>query len=116
MKTLRNHLIGVDQGDVALFADFEDGGEMWTGSGPRERRKTIRFSEEFRSAPAVHVSIALLDADTDSAVRAELKPENVTPLGFDIVFHTWLDTRIARLRASWLAIGELRHEDDWEVY
>lgn len=115
MKKLRNHLIGVDQGDVPLFADFEDGGEMWTGEGPRERRTPVLFSERFRAAPAVQLSISLLDADTDAAIRADLRAEDVTPEGFEIVFRTWLDSRIARMRVSWLAIGALPHEDDWDI-
>jgi len=49
MKRFSNHLIGIDQGDMVLFADFEDGGEMWTGTGPRERRRAVRFSETFRN-------------------------------------------------------------------
>jgi hypothetical protein len=32
-----------------------------------------------------------------------------------IVFRTWGDTRVARVRADWLAIGEVRGEDDWQV-
>ena len=115
MKKLDNHLIGIDQGDVVLFSDFEDGGAMWTGEGPRERRKAIRFSEPFRAAPAVHLSISLLDADTDAAIRAELTPERITAQGFEIVFRTWLDTRIARMRATWLAIGALNHDDNWVI-
>ncbi|MDK3017433.1 H-type lectin domain-containing protein [Pseudodonghicola flavimaris] len=115
MKTLQNHLIGVDQGDVPLFSDFEDGGEMWTGQGPREKRRTIPFSSPFRQPPAVHLSISMLDADTAAAVRLELKPEAVTREGFDIVCRTWLDTRIARMRVTWLAIGSLPHEDDWDL-
>ena len=35
--------------------------------------------------------------------------------GFVIVFRTWADTRVARIRADWLAIGELSAEDDWNV-
>lgn len=115
MKKLQNHLIGVDQGDVALFADFEDGGLMWTGTGPREKRRTVQFSEPFRSIPAVHLTTSLLDADTHSAVRVELTAQNITPQGFDILCRTWLDTRIARMRVSWMAIGSLSHEDDWDV-
>ena len=45
----------------------------------------------------------------------ELVAENVTETGFDIVFRTWSDSRIARLRASWMAIGDLPFEDDWDV-
>jgi len=115
MKRLNNHLIGVDQGDVPLFADFEDGGEMWTGTGPRERRKPVRFSARFRASPAVQLSISLLDADTHAAIRMDLTAENITPEGFDIVVRTWLDTRIARMRVSWMAIGALPHEDDWDI-
>lgn len=115
MKKLKNHLIGVDQGDVALFSDFENGGEMWTGSGPRERRAHVRFSARYRAAPAVHLSIALLDADTNAAVRAELVAEDVTPEGFDIVCRTWMDTRIARMRVAWMSIGGLPFEDDWDI-
>lgn len=116
MKRFSNHLIGIDQGDVVLFADFENGGEMWTGTGPRDRRRTITFSETFRNEPLVHTSVSLWDIDTQSAIRAEVTAENVTNRDFDIVFRTWLDTRVARVRVAWMAMGELPHEDDWELY
>ena len=115
MKKLENHLIGIDQGDLPLFSDFEDGGEMWTGKGPRERRRKVRFSEAFRAAPAVHASISLLDADSAAAIRTEVTVENITPKSCEIVFRTWMDTRIARIRVAWLAIGALQHDDDWVI-
>jgi hypothetical protein len=31
------------------------------------------------------------------------------------VFRTWGDTRIARVRIAWMAIGELSEGDDWDV-
>jgi len=116
MKRFSNHLVGIDQGDVVLFTDFEDGGEMWTGTGPRERRREVRFDEAFRNAPVVHTSISLWDVDTASPLRVEVTAESVSPEGFEIVFRTWLDTRVARVRVAWMAIGELSHEDDWEIY
>ena len=116
MKRFSNHLIGIDQGDVVLFSDFEDGGIMWTGTGPRERRQAVKFSEAFRAEPVVHTSISMWDVDTASAVRAEVVAENITRTGFDIVFRTWLDTRVARVRVAWMGIGELPHEDDWDIY
>ena len=115
MKRLRNPRTGIDQGDVMVFAEFEDGGPMWTGSGKRERRKPVRFNAAFASPPVVQVSVSLWDMDTTVAIRAELVAENVTETGFDIVFRTWSDSRIARLRASWMAIGDLPFEDDWDV-
>lgn len=116
MRRLTNHRIGIDQGDALLFAEFEDGGDMWTGTGPRERRKSVAFSAPFRDIPVVHTTVSLWDVDTASAVRAEVVAENITTSSFDIVFHTWADTRVARIRVAWVAIGELPHEDDWDLY
>lgn len=116
MKRLQNHLIGIDQGEILLFSDFQDNGEMWTGTGPREARSPVAFSQTFRKPPAVQVSVSLWDVHHESAVRAEIKAEEITLEGCDIVFKTWSDSRIARVRVAWMAIGELPHEDDWELY
>lgn len=115
MKYLRNHSIGIAQGDEALFSDFENDGDMWTGSGTRERRHRVDFKDPFRTVPAVQVSISLWDIDTSSAVRAEVVAENVSRDGFQIVFRTWADTRVARVRVSWIAIGGVANDDDWDV-
>ncbi|MBV0912599.1 H-type lectin domain-containing protein [Anianabacter salinae] len=116
MKRLRNHLIGVDQGARVLFSDFEDGGDMWTGRGPRHHRTRIAFSEPFREPPAVQISMSMFDMDQKTNQRAEILAENIAVDGFDAVFRTWGDTRVARVSATWLAIGELKHDDEWELY
>ncbi|MEO1108789.1 MAG: H-type lectin domain-containing protein [Pseudomonadota bacterium] len=115
MKKFLTHPIGIDQGEEVLFSEFAEGGDMWTGEGPRERRSAIRFTEAFRSAPVVQVGISLWDVDTSSALRAEVKAIDVTPEGFTAVFRTWSDTRIARIRVSWTAFGEVAHPDDWNI-
>ncbi|MDA7965762.1 H-type lectin domain-containing protein [Ruegeria sp.] len=115
MKTFRTHPIGIDQGEETLFSEFANGGDMWTGEGPRERRVTIRFSEPFRTAPVVQIGISLWDVDTTSALRAEVRAQDITSEGFNAVFRTWSDTRIARIRVAWTAIGEVSHEDDWVI-
>ena len=115
MKRLRNHLVGSDQGDTVLFSDFEDGGEMWTGAGPRERRRRVKFSEPYRRPPAVTVAISLWDIDTATAVRTDVSAQAITEDGFDMVFKTWGDTRIARCRMSWMAVGELPDDEDWDL-
>ena len=114
MQRLQNPRTGIDQGDVVLFSEFEEGGDMWTGEGPRERRKTIHFKEAYSQPPAVHVSISLWDMSTDAAIRAELVAERITEAGFDLVFRTWGDSRVARLRAAWMSVGELPFDDDWD--
>lgn len=116
MQRLRNHLIGIDQGDNVLFSDFEDGGDMWTGTGPRERRRRVRFAESFRAAPIVYVALSMWDMHHATNVRADIAAEVVGPTGFDVVFRTWGDTKVARARVRWMAIGELRDGDEWELY
>ncbi|MEK0164248.1 H-type lectin domain-containing protein [Phaeobacter sp. JH20_36] len=115
MKRVQSPRLGVDQGDIEIFSEFENGGSMWTGTGPRERRREVRFSEPFAELPAVHLSSSLVDIDSGAAIRAELVAEKITHQGFDVVFRTWNDSRVARIRASWLAIGTLPFADDWDV-
>ena len=115
MKRMRSNAVGVEQGNVELFSDFATGGDMWTGSGARERRKRITFSESFREVPVVQVTLSLWDMDSDANVRADIQAENVDVKGFEMVFRTWGDTRVARVRMSWMAIGELPNEDDFEL-
>lgn len=98
-----------------LFADFTDNGPMWTGTGSREVRHRIRFVEAFAARPAVMVGISLWDADGSTNLRADLHAEAITPAGFELVFRTWGDSRFARLRADWTAIGPLRDDELWEV-
>ena len=113
MKQLRNHLIGVDQGDLIPFSDFEHDGLMWTGQGARQSRGRVRFSQPFHAAPTVHLSLSMWDMSNTTNARVDLQAEDVGTEGFDILFRTWGDTRVARVRVSWLAIGELAHDDDW---
>lgn len=107
--------IGVEQGTRVLFSDFANDGVMWAGDGPREVRQTQAFSEPFAAAPVVTVSISMWDMDHKTNSRADISAENITESGFQIVFRTWGDTRVARIRADWTAIGPVRDEDDWDV-
>ena len=115
MKKLYSSVTGVDQGSVLLFSDFEDDGEMWSGQGDRERWMPVLFSESFKSVPTVFITLELLDLHSGANHRTVTVAENITEAGFDAVLRTWGDTRIARARAAWMAIGEARGDDDWDV-
>jgi H-type lectin domain len=115
MKRISSGRIGVAQGSHVLFSDFADGGPMWTGSGPRESRHKIAFPQSFREAPSVMVSISMWDMDQKTNLRADISAEKITKAGFQMVFRTWGDSRVARIRADWLAIGALKDDDDWDV-
>lgn len=116
MKRISSGAVGIVQGSRILFSDFADGGVMWTGQGPRESRHLVSFKEAFSEPPAVMTSISMWDLDQKTNSRADIAAENITAEGFHLVFRTWGDSRIARIRADWTAIGALRSEDDWDLY
>ena len=113
MRKLRSRLLGVENGSVMLFSDYQHDGVMWTGEGPREFRKVIEFDEPFSSMPMVQVGLSLWDFDKATNQRADIFAEMVNTEGFALVFRTWGDTRIARARADWIAFGEVKDDDDW---
>jgi hypothetical protein len=115
MKKLRTSTIGIDEGEVILFSDFDSGGPMWTGEGPREARSHVTFSEAFTAPPAVRVGLTMWDISNSANARVDVVAEEVTETGFGILFRTWGDTRVARVRVGWQAIGPIRDDEDWDV-
>lgn len=107
--------IGILQGSQVLFSDFANGGQMWTGEGERESRHPIVFPQPFLEPPVVMTGLSMWDMDNRSNIRADISAEAITETGFDLVFRTWGDSRIARVRADWTAIGAQRDEDDWDI-
>ncbi|RJL10132.1 H-type lectin domain-containing protein [Paracoccus siganidrum] len=115
MQRFSQSAVGVTRGSALLFSAFEDGGAMWSGHGPRVERMPVRFGERYLSPPVVHVSIGMWDIAEGSNQRADISADRITEEGFEIVFRTWGDTRVARIRAEWLAIGAVLHEDDFDL-
>lgn len=88
---------------------------MWTGSGPRLEVRRVVFAESFAEPPLVHVALSMWDVDRNANQRADIQAVNVGADGFDLQFRTWGDTRVARVRANWMAIGPVRFEDDFDA-
>ena len=116
MKRLDSHTLGIEQGELVLFSDFQAGGDMWTGKRDRIVRRRVEFSEAFRKAPSVMVNLSMWDTDHATNTRMDLRADDITERGFDVVFQTWGDTRVARIRVGWTAMGMLHEDDDWELY
>jgi len=116
MKRISARSLGLEQGSRVMFSDYADGGVMWTGQGPRDCRHIVTFSQKFVETPMVTVSISMWDMDHKANGRADISAENITDSGFHLVFKTWGDTRVARIRADWVALGQVRDEDDWQLY
>lgn len=115
MQRFNHTAIGVCQGKLQLFSAFEDNGPMWAGKGPRVERRQVRFPQSFLTPPVVHVSVSMWDIEGSSNQRADIASDHVTRDGFEVVFRTWDDTRVARIRADWMAIGAVQHEDDFTL-
>lgn len=88
---------------------------MWSGEGPRVVRQAVMFSDAFAAPPVVHVAIGMWDIEAKANQRADIGAERISETGFEIVFRTWGDTRVARIRAEWLAIGAVGHDDDFAL-
>lgn len=115
MQKLNGHQVAIDQGETVLFSDFEDGGPMWSGSGQRSVIQPITFSESFDSSPSVTVSLAMCDMSNDAFMRMDLRATDITATDFKISFATWGDTKFARVRIAWQAIGSVSSEDAWDI-
>ncbi|MGR3365392.1 MAG: H-type lectin domain-containing protein [Maritimibacter harenae] len=115
MWRIRTHRMGIDRGSQLLFSDFANDGAMWAGEGHRDIRVLIPFSERFVTPPVVMVGMSMLDVANDANTRVDISSDNVTETDFEIVFHTWGDTKVARARADWMAFGEVADDDDWDV-
>ncbi|MDJ0627706.1 MAG: H-type lectin domain-containing protein [Rhodobacter sp.] len=115
MHKIDGRVLGIEQGSALLFSDFEFGGEMWIGDGPRCKRVPVQFKEKYRNKPAVQVHLQMWDMDQRFNQRAEITAENISREGFEIVFKTWGDTKVARVAASWTAMGQTEYEDDFAL-
>lgn len=112
---ISNFAVGVANGSELMFSDFQSGGPMWTGEGPREARMKVNFSQAFAELPRVMVGLSMWDIENTANQRANIQAENVTNTSFDLVFRSWADTKVARIRAEWIAIGPVQHKDVWDV-
>lgn len=57
----------------------------------------------------------MVDISNERNVRMDVQAEAINTEEFAAVFRTWGDTRIARVRVGWQAIGAREHPDNWQV-
>ena len=88
---------------------------MWSGDGECERWMPVEFSEAFKTTPSVFITLELLDLHSGANHRTVTVAENITETGFDAILRTWGDTRIACATAAWIAIGEIKGDEDWDI-
>lgn len=118
MQIFSHHAVGLQQGSSLMFSAFEDGGPIVVGQWRVEQVRRICRLHTQVSADAggsgAPSACGTLTATATSGPRSA--PKTSPPAAFDLVFSTWGDTRVARIRADWIAIGALPHEDDFRVW
>lgn len=86
---------------------------MWTGVGPRRSTYYVAFDEPFEDVPAVNIGLSMWDTEGSSNQRLDVQAIEIKPDGFLIEFRTWGDSKVARVRASWMAIGPVGYAENW---
>ncbi len=114
MLKINSRNLGIQSGSVVLFSDYEHDGKMWSGSGSRSLREIVKFPEVFVGTPIVQATISMWDFDHGRNQRADISAQQIANDRFELVFKTWDDTRVARIRADWIAFGEVKSDDDWD--
>ena len=115
MKKFSSHVIGIASGEEVIFEHFNADGPMWAGEGPREVVYPILFSEPFTDVPVVTAGLSMWDIAADANSRVDLSVQTVSTRGCELRLRTWGDTRIARVRVSWQAIGPARDDELWDI-
>ena len=114
MAKINSSVLATEQGELLIFSDLEDRGDMWTGSGDRSRTARVKFTEKFREKPLVSIAIKMIDAENSANLRYDLVLEDVDVTGFDVRLKTWGDTKIIRASINWTAIGAGFQDGDWD--
>lgn len=93
-------------GQCDLFRHVDPDAYMWVGDGDRSVIMPIKFERRLETNPLVFLSLQSIDASQGHNLRFDLSAENVTTRGFDVVFSTWFDTKIASCSISWFAFSQ----------
>lgn len=99
MCNLNSGVVGIDHGEAIMSSDFEGDGQMWRGNGSRKSIAAVTLATAFTSQLYVQVSISMWDISNNTNNRADvLRPKRLRRRVLNIVFRTWDDTQIARIR------------------
>jgi hypothetical protein len=95
---------------IALAGQVQADASMsnWTllnGTGDRYYDVPIQFQVALGTAPTIiHVNLATVDADNGFNLRVDVQAVSLTPSGFTLRMHTWANTKLYRVSATWIAM------------
>jgi hypothetical protein len=96
----------IESGHVSGCSEKIKNWKLGEGSGPRESSLRITFANAFSDIPKVSIGLVYIDAEKGPREALELRTDNISKDGFDIIFGTWLDAHVAEIRVNWLAYGK----------
>ena len=94
--------IVIDSGEKRFEAD------SLLSSGENKERThivKIKYKEQFKKVLEVIPTIQRVDTDGEYSSRFEIKADNITTSGFDLIIGTWEVTKIWDISVKWYAIG-----------
>lgn len=104
-------LVRVQSGVIVVSdAQAEESGLARPDNGSCEIRRglsgeRVDFKEPFASTPEVLVSLTQIDQETGGNAILRIEVTAIDAGGFNYDLHTWCNTRVARVRAEWIAVG-----------
>ncbi len=103
-EIIQNNNINIQSGEwyVEFFA-YNEYKHMMNSRGERSITKHIEFDVKFKKTPKVIASISLLDIKRGTNLRVNVYAEHINASGFDLRIATWDDTKLYRLRGSWIS-------------
>ena len=66
---------------------------------------TVAFPRPFSTPPAVTLAMNRLDTERTANTRISLEVQSVSETGFNYAVHTWSDSQVYSVGASWLAVA-----------
>ncbi|NQV89735.1 MAG: hypothetical protein HQ488_05405 [Parcubacteria group bacterium] len=109
-QSLENRLSSVEQvGEIIIdFGEERYEADSLLSSGENKARThtvKIKYKEQFKKVLQVIPTIQRIDTDGNYSSRFEIKADNVTTSGFDLIIGTWEVTKIWDISVKWYAIG-----------
>ena len=72
----------------------------------REFVTHILFDAPFSNTPIVHIGLSGFDIDQRDSARISVQATAITSTGFDMRIKSWQNTRVYKVEASWIAMGQ----------
>ena len=79
--------------------------DLWTSNGDRYFIRHVYFNERYENTPQVIVSLSGLDVCNEKNTRVKVYAENINNNGFDIKIFIWHDSKLWRIKVSWISFG-----------